>query len=512
MDGHNYQYSREFYDRYAQSQEKSVVNKMQQKYWKTKQTLIKVTGKKEDEHVVASDSDLDAKLELFHSIQRTCMELVKVIEQYQKRICFLSQEENELGKFLRSQGSQDKSRAGKMMQATGKALCFSSQQRLALRAPLSRLHQEVETFRYRAISDSWLTVNRMEQARTEYRGVLLWMKDVSQELDPDIYKQMEKFRKVQAQVRHTKATFDRLKTDVCEKVDLLRASRCNLLSHVLTTYQTTLLHFWEKTSHTMAAIHESFKGYHPYEFTTLKSLQDPMNKLSHQSKKKLKAKENPTEKQDDNQLISLDDQQDKEHDDSLAMSPGTLDDLLDLKAEEKFFFEDSAMSKVPLSDSAEADTLEKDEMQLLNEILGASSLDGGDLGKEWTEVFGEPLFGEPLLTNNQLLSLPSEEMEPKPEASSGFLPSQLLDQNLSSLQSSFYDWTAFSGAASSAPLPSSVSSSTNINQNSNPTPQKDSSKSTKDLSSWYNLFADLDPLSNPDAVGKTDKEHELMNA
>lgn len=41
----------------------------------------------------------------------------------------LSQEENELGKFLRSQGSQDKTRAGKMMQATGKALCFSSQQR-----------------------------------------------------------------------------------------------------------------------------------------------------------------------------------------------------------------------------------------------------------------------------------------------------------------------------------------------------------------------------------------------
>lgn len=41
-----------------------MVNKMQQKYWKTKQTLIKVTGKKEDEHVVASDADLDAKLEV----------------------------------------------------------------------------------------------------------------------------------------------------------------------------------------------------------------------------------------------------------------------------------------------------------------------------------------------------------------------------------------------------------------------------------------------------------------
>jgi hypothetical protein len=49
-------------DRFAQ--DKSVVNKMQQKYWETKQAFIKATGKKEDEHVVASDADLDAKLEV----------------------------------------------------------------------------------------------------------------------------------------------------------------------------------------------------------------------------------------------------------------------------------------------------------------------------------------------------------------------------------------------------------------------------------------------------------------
>lgn len=68
--------------------------------------------------------------------------------------------------------------------------------RMALRPPLHRLHQEVETFRRRAIADTLLTVSRMEKARTEYRGALLWMKDVSQELDPDTYKQLEKFRKV----------------------------------------------------------------------------------------------------------------------------------------------------------------------------------------------------------------------------------------------------------------------------------------------------------------------------
>ncbi|XP_069915896.1 islet cell autoantigen 1 isoform X6 [Oryctolagus cuniculus] len=461
MSGHKC-YSWDFQDRYVQ--DKSVVNKMQQKYWETKQAFIKATGKKEDEHVVASDADLDAKLELFHSIQRTCLDLSKAIVLYQKRICFLSQEENELGKFLRSQGFQDKTRAGKMMQATGKALCFSSQQRLALRNPLCRFHQEVETFRHRAISDTWLTVNRMEQCRTEYRGALLWMKDVSQELDPDLYKQMEKFRKVQTQVRLAKKNFDKLKMDVCQKVDLLGASRCNLLSHMLATYQTTLLHFWEKTSHTMAAIHESFRGYQPYEFTTLKSLQDPVKKLVEKEEKRKVAQQDSVEApmQESSQLISLEDENQR------TDSPGfqrPIDGLLDMKSEE-------GAGPGPGVGTLDPEGADKDDLLLLTEMFSASSLEEGEFGREWAAVFGDGRLRE------SAAAAGLGEPDLKLQAGSSFLPSQLLDQNMKDLQASL----------------------------------KEPAKAASDLTAWFSLFADLDPLSNPDAVGKTDKEHELLNA
>ncbi|XP_024864459.2 islet cell autoantigen 1 isoform X2 [Kryptolebias marmoratus] len=452
MEGRNFGDSRDYLDRFIQSQDSSVVNRFQQKYWKTKQRLIRVTGKKEDEHVVASDADLDAKLEVFHSIQRTSLELLKVIELYQRRICFLSQEENELGRFLRSQGSQDKTRAGKIMQATGKALCFSSQQRLALRKPLCRLYQEVETFRYRAISDTWLTVNRMEQSRTEYRGALLWMKDVSQELDPDTHKQMEKFRKVQAQVRGTKTSFDKLKNDVCQKVDLLGASRCNLLSHVLTTYQTTLLHFWEKTSHTMAAIHESFRGWQHYELATLKALHDPKDKLAKKKEKKAEGETEEEKKRDETvgeQLISLGNE-------------NTGDKTREAEGEDK--------------------DKDKDSMTLLSEILGDLF---ADESPEWTEASSASV-GSP---------------ETQPEENSFFLPSQLLDQSLK--KSSVSDWAGV--------LPPPSASAAEPEQNPGKAALKDSG-AAKDLSAWFNLFADLDPLSNPDAVGRTGREHELHTA
>ncbi|XP_068101226.1 islet cell autoantigen 1-like protein isoform X5 [Hyperolius riggenbachi] len=218
-------------------EDQSMVSRMQKKFWKTKQVLIKVTGKKEDEHVVASDAELDAKLEIFRSIETTGSELLKIIEKYQQALQNVSQEENDFGLHLKVHAQQNSTQAGKMMKATGNALCSAAGQRLALCTPLFRLDQEMATFTGRAVSDTLMTINQMEKARTEYRGALLWMKDVSQELDPDTYKQMEKFRKVQIQVRNSKSQFDKAKMDVCQKVDLLGASRCNLLSHSLASYQ-----------------------------------------------------------------------------------------------------------------------------------------------------------------------------------------------------------------------------------------------------------------------------------
>ncbi|XP_056287023.1 islet cell autoantigen 1-like isoform X2 [Pseudoliparis swirei] len=481
----------------------SVMARMQKKFWKTKQVLIKATGKKEDEYVVASDADLDAKLEFFRSVQVTCTELLKVIEKYQHRITRLSQEENELGLFLRFQAEHDRTKAGNMMDATSKALCTSAKQRMALCPPLHRLHQEVETFRRRAIADTLLTVSYMEKARTEYRGALLWMKDISLVLDPDTYKQLEKFRKVQTQVRGTKSQFEKLKNDVCQKVDMLGASRCNMLSHSLCTYQTTLLQFWEKTALAMSGIQEAFRGHVPYQFTTLKELRDPLEEMTDAQKQEDKKKEERHSNAD--RLVSLDD--DNEPSGSAPASGGAL--LTGLGPEEE---EDG----------------ERGDMAFLKDLLSPGPGAGDDFSREWQDAFG-------------LLDAPSA---PQPSAGAaggvleaggveaggveaggveaggvleaggvpaacslssptGFLPSQLLDLSLSST-----GWATppMFQAPPLQPPPEQ-------GQSAHPTPSAAANAAaggTKDMSAWFNLFADLDPLSNPDAIGRS--PDELLNA
>lgn len=88
-------YSGNSFDRWVGEQSlhgaDNAVNKMQHQFWVAKQTILRRLGKKEDDCVVASDAELDAKLELFLSIQETCSQLHKTIEQYQERLQGMTQ-------------------------------------------------------------------------------------------------------------------------------------------------------------------------------------------------------------------------------------------------------------------------------------------------------------------------------------------------------------------------------------------------------------------------------------
>lgn len=572
---------------YGQS---STVSRMQQQYWTTKQAFFRKIGRKEDECITASDAELDAKLDLFGAIQESCTNLLRVLENYQDRILALSQEENALGRFLKECGKQDKTRAGKMMGATGKTMSYSAQQRLTLRVPLVRLYQEVETYQFRAIADTLATVEKMERARTDYRGALLWMKDISQQLDPDTYKQLEKFRKVQGHVKRTKMKFEKLKLDTLQKVDLLAASRCNMFSHVLATYQNALLAFWEKTSSTMTNVAESFKGYQHYDFIVVKELQEPSRKLAEEmgngeekpskedgdkdrtlffdseyhddeSKREAKGRDKKKKRKEKQQRRSNDSSSTEPKGGAVDVQKpdtqlqGSVDDvpLLNLDEPSK---PDAAPSPVAsaanvppappalgpakahwkpdlLTHNPEVSDLEKDDMTLLTEILNSSEASftlaapppsEGSFTQQWQSAFGDltpsPQKNAPF-TGSTSTPLRTEEPPPTPlpESSSQFLPSHLLDLEcgLASLQldeQSHSNMTLPPPPASDVMKPvssltlshCSVPSSSATSTPSVPTPRKPQDK--KDMSAWFSLFADLDPLANPDAIGKKSTEED----
>lgn len=290
------------YDAFVSSQrtfsDHDLAAKIQEKYWQARQKFLSKVEKKEDSCIVLSDSKLDSKLEVgrcsrvcliisigrltvppsqsqvFRSIDKSSAKLSDILESYQNCLYVLANEENALGVFLKECSKIDKTKAGKVMAVAGKSLTQSSHQRIRLYMPLVRLYQEMETFHSRAVSDAADTVDKLESSRSKYRASLLWMKDISEKLNPDVYRELDKFRRVQNQVRTDKKAFDKMQMDVVQKIDLLMASRCNLMNQILSPYQAVLLETFETNQKSFESAESVIKkeDIHEYEFKTLKQL------------------------------------------------------------------------------------------------------------------------------------------------------------------------------------------------------------------------------------------------
>ena len=200
--------------------------------------------------------------------------MTEILEGYQNSLFVFANAENALGVLLKECGKHDRTKAGKIMSIAGKSLTQSSHQVIKLYMPLMRLYQEMETFHSRAVEDTAETVDNLETKRSAYRASLMWMKDISEKLDPDIYRQLDKFRRVQAKVRNEKRVFDSIQMDVVQKIDLLMASRCNLINQVIAPYQSVLLETFEKDRNNFKSVEELIKkeDIYEYEFKALKQL------------------------------------------------------------------------------------------------------------------------------------------------------------------------------------------------------------------------------------------------
>lgn len=227
-----YDYSTNDYQRKTQAKP----SKMKTKYWLGKQQLRQKMGKEEDRWVVKGDSSLDAKLSYFHHVNHSCNELLLLCDRLQHHMKGLSLQELLLGKFLDARSKHEGTEAGKMMSYIGYAEEYMSKKRNTLYPSITRLMGDLGVFQQKAVQDCSFTVDRMEQFRTEFRASLLWLDNISQELNPEDREQLEKFRKVQSLTREKRVEFARMKDNTIQKIEILAASRVNLLSARLEEY------------------------------------------------------------------------------------------------------------------------------------------------------------------------------------------------------------------------------------------------------------------------------------
>lgn len=176
----------------------------------------------------------------------------------------------------------------------------------------------------------------------------------------------------------------------------------------------------------------------------------------------------------------------------------------------------------------ERGTENKSDLDILNEILGsngASAAQGAEndnsFSKTWKDMFGD----EPLETT-QATQEPSQSwsqgganfMMPSDLLNSmakfdpfGEVPTgPMLQQDTSMVSKSLGPVNPQQGPASKRPnnLPPSQSKQAPMLPGKGNEKGKGKGKKGADMSAWFSLFSDLDPLANPDAIDKQNKKSE----
>ena len=170
-------------------------------------------------------------------------------------------------------------------------------------------------------------------------------------------------------------------------------------------------------------------------------------------------------------------------------------------------------------------TEDKSDLDILNEILGATGASGGQgtaesdnsFSKTWKDMFGD----EPLESTRQ----PQEPGQSWSQGGTNFMmPSDLLNSMakfdpFSQLPASTQPGTSEApptlGLLKQPQLPKNLWQGNQVTSESKQIPslpgrskEKSKGKKGSDMSAWFSLFSDLDPLANPDAIDQQNKKSE----
>lgn len=212
-------------------------NKLELGFRQLRKTVERKLGKKEDPAIVKGDTELDSKLSTFNAIEESIREIMLSSRTLHISTRAISNQDIQTTKFLFEFAISDDTPVHVACRRLGDAFKNTGQQWSQLKESSERVQQDLTTFYNKGIGDLKEEIEEMENARTEYRAALSWLRATS--VDPDKLGQIEKFRRVQMQVKSSKERFDKMKWAVQTKIDLLRVSRASLLSHSMSPLYKT---------------------------------------------------------------------------------------------------------------------------------------------------------------------------------------------------------------------------------------------------------------------------------
>ncbi|CAG5098171.1 Oidioi.mRNA.OKI2018_I69.XSR.g15429.t1.cds [Oikopleura dioica] len=292
----------------------SQANKLELGFRQLQKTVERKFGKKEDPSIVKSDTEIDAKLSMYKDIDDSMRSLrlaSRTIHVSTRALCC---QDTYVVKFIQENYNVDGDPIIQALSATAEGFSASGNYWNTVKDCSDRVQRDYSTFYLKGIGELKEQIKEMEEARTDYRAALSWLRATS--VDPDNLSQVEKFRRVQLQVKSSKDKFDQMKWSIQTKIDLLRVSRASLLSNAMAPLYRKTASLSRKVSSSLSDASMNIKSYSlsDYDYKILKELKTVDNDLkkecalddlqAHETKNN-SANETEQQNKDDMQLLDI---------------------------------------------------------------------------------------------------------------------------------------------------------------------------------------------------------------
>ncbi|KAF0987118.1 hypothetical protein HZS_3543 [Henneguya salminicola] len=275
---------------------KQILNDMIKNYWFAKRVVLLNTKKNQTDYLkIGNDFDLTKFREL-NLIRSTSTKVRDTFNLLIKTTKALYEIENKHCDILGNENFDHSNHSGIMMLQMSHVLknCSLSRHlvnltsRMLLIPVLERIHYLFTEFIKHGISDAFTAFKKSEKVVLHLQAGLMWIDDLSKELDPDFPDKIRKFKEAQKYVKETRDKLSELNNIASVKYALVASSRDLITTKVfyyvyskeMNSYFCVLRDHFIKCQDEYTHYTQEFSGLPFYKFNILQPILGPDNGVS----------------------------------------------------------------------------------------------------------------------------------------------------------------------------------------------------------------------------------------
>lgn len=256
---------------------KKVLNELAKQYWLARRGILMSSASNRGK-CIQFDSELQGinirEMHLVRTSTSRTRDLFLSLGRLFTELCELERNQSEL--FLNPHFGRE-THSGIMLLHASQTVKSCMWSRMLLQPTMDRLVEVFSNLVKHGVADALTAFHARDKAAIHLQAGLMWIENLSKDLDPESPDKIRKFREVQKYVKESRSRLCELNVKASTKLSLVLASRNLIMAKEMTIYFNTLKDHFVKCLSEFQLFLDEFSGSPFYRFIVLEPILGPDN-------------------------------------------------------------------------------------------------------------------------------------------------------------------------------------------------------------------------------------------